>query len=174
MAHPQHVASQFGPLADDFFISIAFLRGSDPDNLSLPFLHAHVLELSAKAVCHKLGVDIENVSHDVLKIYALLRPHLPDIATLIPTPVHLDAYKKTWVREDAAHRGVELPLRTNERLTLEPQQRVEVRLGSIEERDELAARELAYFVTNVKDQQRATAPPSAVEPAVTTTSSKKR
>jgi Txe/YoeB family toxin of Txe-Axe toxin-antitoxin module len=95
---------------------------------SLPFLHAHTLELSAKAACYQLGVSLASVKngHDIIRIYGLLKSSLPNLNSAIPTGSHLTNYKKIWFPSNAPVSNVQLP-----------------------PPDELDNLELAYFVDNV-------------------------
>ena len=123
-----HVVPQFAQMADDFFFGILLLKTFESGNSSLPFLHAHVLELSAKAACYKLGIPITGINngHDILGIYKLLEPSIPNIASVIPTSAHLTDYKNIWFPSDAPLSNVALP-----------------------PPEELHKLELAYYVDNV-------------------------
>lgn len=123
-----HLASQFGQMADDFFFCIIMLKGTSEQNRSLPFLHAHVLELSAKAACYKLGISIAGIKtgHDILSIYDLLKPHLPNLTNTLPATSHLRDYKKIWFPGNTPMSNVTLP-----------------------PPDEFDNLELAYYVDNV-------------------------
>src|SRR5262249_8467017 len=107
---PQPIISAFGRLADDFFVSILLLKSADEQNLSLPFLHAQVLELSAQAACQKLSVSLAGLknSRDISAIYEILGHRLPEIATWAPTPLQLAESHKMWLREDAPQQNAGL------------------------------------------------------------------
>ena len=122
-----HVSSQFGKMADDFFFCILMLKSSCSQNNSLPFLHAHTLELSAKAACLKLDIPLPSKNgHNILDIYSLLQPILPSLEKDIPTSRHLWEYKKIWFNIKTQGHNIELP-----------------------HPEELYKLELAYFVDNV-------------------------
>ena len=67
------LATKLGELADDTLITIIVLKSKDNANDMLPFLHAHALELSAKAVCLKLNLNYKKLrdGHDLISIYKL-------------------------------------------------------------------------------------------------------
>jgi hypothetical protein len=130
MAPSQHVISSLGQLADDFFITVLLLKSSDPQNMALPFLHAHVLELSGKAACHALSASMSGLSngHDIMGIYQCLAAKLPAVTTVLPTTSQMLQYPSVWFRPDGSTRDIELP-----------------------PPDELDALELCYFIDNAMD-----------------------
>lgn len=93
------VVASFGQMADDVLFNILITKNKDCSNSFLPFLHAHALELSAKAVCYKLNLDLKNIKngHDIISIYKLIATKLPDIIKYIPTAENLKDYKKLWI-----------------------------------------------------------------------------
>lgn len=125
-----HLVSRLSEVADDFFYDILLLKSMDFTNSSIPFLHGHVLELSAKVACHKLKVDFSNVKngHNVLEILELLKTKIPAIDPLIPSSASFEEYKDIWLPGNSSNSNVMLP--------------------PPKEMDEL---ELAYIMDNVMD-----------------------
>jgi hypothetical protein len=120
------ISERFGGIADDYFCSILVLKQTDSSNDSLPFLHAHCLELAAKAVAYKNNLNLSGINgHDILGIYKRIETINPAFTPLIPTNQHLIDYKKVYIRSDAASRNVVLP-----------------------DPEELDKMELAYFIDN--------------------------
>lgn len=124
-----YVSNRFGGIADDFFIAILFLKQTDFTNDSLPFLHAHCLELAAKSVVYKYGIDIQTINgHNIIGIYRRIEENYPEFSEFIPTDQHLDDYKKVFIRSNIPNRNAILP--------------------NPEELDKL---ELAFFLDNAKN-----------------------
>lgn len=84
-------------MADDFLLAIIAIKHNDMTNDSLPFLHAHALELSAKTASYHFGIDIKKKGHDIMSIYGLLENFIPTINSLVPTPEEFAEYRKTWL-----------------------------------------------------------------------------
>jgi len=84
-------------MADDFLLAIIAIKHNDKTNESLPFLHAHALELAAKTASYHFGIDIKKRGHDIMSIYSLLESHIPNIKTLVPTRDEFETYRKTWL-----------------------------------------------------------------------------
>ncbi len=84
-------------MADDFLLGIIAIKRNDMTNNSLPFMHAHALELSAKAACYHLGIDVKKNGHDIMSIYKLLNEHIPVLSSLVPTVKEFEEYRKTWL-----------------------------------------------------------------------------
>jgi hypothetical protein len=126
---PDKVVQSFGEMADDYFIAIALHKSLHFTSLTLPFFHAHVLELSAKAACHKFRLSINlKDGHNLMGIYRILGKSVPGIENLMPTSSELHNYKKVWLRDNGTVQEITLP-----------------------SPDELRRLELAYFVDNIKN-----------------------
>jgi hypothetical protein len=125
---PDKAAQAFGRMADDYFVATILHKTFYKISSTLPFLHAHALELSAKAACHELGLSLTVLKngHDLMGIYKILETEIPEIIDLIPTSAELNDYKNVWLRDDG----------TPQNITLPPP-------------NELVRLELAYFVDNV-------------------------
>ena len=124
----RHMIDRMSETADDFFHSILILKTQDKQNNSIPFLHGHVLELSAKTACCKLDIDFSSAKHghDVIKIYNLLKIKIPEIEPFIRTTLSLTKYKDIWLPGNSSNSNVQLT-----------------------EQNELQRLELAYIIDNV-------------------------
>jgi hypothetical protein len=104
MSDSDAIAFGLGSLADDFFFSIILLRRDDPRSRALDFLHAHCLEISAKAACYKLRIEDDSLNgHKLKNIYKLLAKHDPSISNVLPEDEHYLNYTKLWVPENLAN-----------------------------------------------------------------------
>jgi hypothetical protein len=113
MDENKYAIQTLSEMADDFLFAIIAVKRNDFTNNSLAFLHAHALELSAKAACYKLGIDVKNNGHNIMSIYSLLEHHIPQIKTLKPTNQELEEYKKTWLRGDSPNTSFDIKIRMN-------------------------------------------------------------
>lgn len=91
-----HIIKQYSELVDDFLISIILLKVKDKSNCSLPFLYSHILEVSAKTACYKLGIYDNIRGHNIREILRLLEEKLPAIKNYIPSDEDFKEYKKFW------------------------------------------------------------------------------
>jgi hypothetical protein len=125
---PDKAAQAFGQMADDYLFATVLHKSIYKMSSTLPFLHAHALELSAKAACHELGLSLADLrnGHDLMEIYRILETVIPEITGLIPTSSELNDYKNVWLRDYG----------TPQHITLPPP-------------NELDRLELAYFVDNI-------------------------
>jgi len=102
---PIPIITSLGEMADDVFLSVCFLTIADSLNKFLPFLHGHVLELTAKTACKKLGLDYMQIKsksgHNLFEIFKLLQTKVPEIVPHLPTEEHFQNYQRVWVQTGA-------------------------------------------------------------------------
>ncbi|MCF2487501.1 hypothetical protein [Dyadobacter sp. CY347] len=109
ISNSEKASEQFGRMADDFFLTLIRVKFQDYENSSLPFIYAHLLELSSKAACLKLNLDFSGLNHSIYKIFTLIGTKHPEILGLLPPQSSFNEYKKMFVRSDAGHNTVTLP-----------------------------------------------------------------
>jgi hypothetical protein len=104
-------AQGFGQMADDYFLAIILHKTFYNMSSTLPFLHAHALELSAKAACYALDLSLSGIrnGHNLVEIYKLLKTKMPEINDLVPTNSELCDYKKVWIRDNGTNQQITLP-----------------------------------------------------------------
>ena len=118
-----------GRMADDFMFSLLILKSCHAANSSLPFLHAHALELSAKsAIFHIEGsLATEALGHDIRKLYKKISLTVSGFEALCPREESYTNYRTVWIHDDPGQ-NVELP-----------------------HPDTLNEWELCYFIENITD-----------------------
>ena len=131
MQNKKHLITSFGQLADDFFYNLLLMKGSDIGNNTIPFLHAHILELSVKAYCLKNEINYsDSGGHKIIDIYKRIATKSPELTLLLPASSDFIDYQSIWFPSNKPVSNVELL----------PQ-------GS----DKLDFLELAYILDNVMD-----------------------
>jgi hypothetical protein len=102
MSGTDEVAEKFGRLADDFMLDIILLKKRDFQNESLPFLHAHVIELATKAALIKAEGEIQNLNHRIMDMLNRLAKSIEELGTLIPSDEAFIKYRELWLRDRGA------------------------------------------------------------------------
>ena len=99
-----------GRIADDFMFALLILKSCHAANSSLPFLHAHALELSAKsAIFHIEGsLATEALGHDIRKLYKKISLTVSGFEALCPREESYTNYRTVWIHDDPGQ-NVELP-----------------------------------------------------------------
>lgn len=96
------VVEKFGRLADDFMLDIILLKKRDFQNESLPFLHAHVIELATKAALINTNGKIESLNHRIMDMLSRLATSINDLGKLIPSNEAFIKYRELWIRDRGA------------------------------------------------------------------------
>jgi hypothetical protein len=124
------IANRYGMMADDFLLTILLLKNFDYCNTGLPFIHAHVLELSAKAALYTLDPNAlsDNVGHNIRYIYSRLSQLIEGFPELLPSERSFQSYNDLWWNGDGPHTVEKIP-----------------------PPDELCEWELCYFIDNIVD-----------------------
>ena len=106
-----HAITTLGGMADDFMLTILELKARDSANQTLPFLHGHALELSAKCAILQLeqSLDPDKLGHKIQKIYAKIAVCCPEFGCLLPKPNSYARYRSIWVRDGIPNQIIELP-----------------------------------------------------------------
>jgi hypothetical protein len=103
MSDPNSMAFQLGSMADDFFFSIVILKQADSASRTLPFLHAHCLELSAKAACYKIDPTEKALgNHEIMKLYDKIATRDSDMHSILPNDTYFTGYRNFFVPENLA------------------------------------------------------------------------
>jgi len=99
MSGTDEVAGKFGRLADDFMLNIILLKKRDFQNESLPFLHAHVIELATKAALINVEGEIESLNHRIMDMLYRLANSVDELGTLIPSDEAFIKYRELWLSD---------------------------------------------------------------------------
>nr|MBN1228882.1 hypothetical protein [Anaerolineae bacterium] len=124
------VAGNFGRLADDFMLDIILLKKRDFNNGSLPFLHAHVIELATKAALLNLEGKTLRLNHRIMDMLIHLAITLIELGPLIPSDEAFEKYRNLWLLD----RGID-----------------SYDISHIPSPDVLEEWELCYFIENIVD-----------------------
>jgi len=130
MSGTYEVAEKFGRLADDFMLDIILLKKRDFQNESLPFLHAHVIELATKAALINADGKIESLNHRIMDMLHRLATSIDKLGPLIPSDETFIKYRELWLKDRGAG---------NYKITHIPPPEV------------LEEWELCYFIENIVD-----------------------
>jgi len=88
-------------MADDFVLNIILLKKRDCLNLSMPFLHAHALELSSKAALSHLGSEVDP-KHHIREMLDTLAETVEGLRELLPSDDAFSRYHELWLSDDGA------------------------------------------------------------------------
>jgi hypothetical protein len=128
---PTHI--RLGRIADDVFFAIVVLKESDCESRILPFLHAHCLELSAKAACRVSAIkDKSTKEHGIEPLLEKLSSLHPDLKDLLLDKQYFDNYPKLFAPEGSVDFS-----------------KLEIPLPAIAPFYELQKYEMAYLICNV-------------------------
>lgn len=112
-----HIIKSFGELADDFFYNLLLMKSSDSSNNTIPFLYAHILELSVKTYCVKQEINYSDIGgHKIIDIYRRIAITKPELNLLLPKAADFINYKKIWFPSNSPVSKVELPTEGPEKL----------------------------------------------------------
>jgi hypothetical protein len=106
-----HVINNIGQMADDFMLAILLMKATDKTTKTLPFLHAHALELSAKCAILQIdqAIPSDKLTHRIREAYKKITQHRLDFADLLPKDDSYTNYRKVWIRDVIPDQNIELP-----------------------------------------------------------------
>lgn len=116
----EEIIDSFAELADDFFCDLLLVKWQPITtesvvSWSIPFLHAHALELSVKTMALNLGIDFRYASgkkiwwHDIKSMYEKISETYPDILLLLPTQTNYSEAKLLYFNSNDAGTSLFIP-----------------------------------------------------------------
>lgn len=116
----EQIIESYAELADDFFCDLLLIKWQPITTESvisgsIPFLHAHALELSVKTMALNLDIDFRYVSgkkiwwHDIKSMYEKISETYPDILLLLPAQVNYSEAKLLYFNSNDVGTSLFIP-----------------------------------------------------------------